>query len=340
MIIFAAEKNLNKFAFPVFSIKGRPVNYPCSYKYNDYTFSCEQGRLGPGNWMMMDLLGTIMIQNMSKQTGTLDFTRKIPTQRDYHVKVRSEHHISMRRLEDLVQHVNESGSDLIAPDFCMQSLEDEINCDRIRAVVEFAFSDSVLMKKIPYLNKYSSKEFHDLLVETSELRLSMRYPTRYYDIEKKDYSNFDFNTYSNPSRLFRITDITNSKVSKDNHILRRTYFLRFDTILGYLFVQNCMSSYMDLLPTKFYDMSDYAQLFYRILILPWYNGVNSRLNIEQIRSRLALKTKDRHMLRKVIKRILEELKRQTFIKDFKEEKVNGTYLYSYFKTPWKEIEKE
>jgi hypothetical protein len=100
---------------------------------------------------------------------------------------------------------------------------------------------------------------------------------------------------------------------------------------------------MDLLPGKFYEMSDYAQLYYRLFILSYYpNKATGKipknpLSIEEIRKRLALKTKDTSMVRKVIRRILEELKANNFIGGFTEEKLDRKYVYRYVKNSWQEI---
>jgi hypothetical protein len=132
-------------------------------------------------------------------------------------------------------------------------------------------------------------------------------------------------------------NVQDSQISKDGHVLEREYTIRLDTFLGYFFTQNCLSCYTDLLPGKFYSMSDYSQLFYRLLILPYYNDIKNPIAIEEIKKRLVLKTKDTYMVRKVVKRILDELESNGFINEPKEEKPGGKYLYSYTKNSWKEI---
>ena len=56
--------------------------------------------------------------------------------------------------------------------------------------------------------------------------------------------------------------------------MERSYRILFNTYLGYFYFQNAVASlYTDLLPDKFYSMSDYAQLYYRLLILPYFGKV-------------------------------------------------------------------
>jgi len=100
---------------------------------------------------------------------------------------------------------------------------------------------------------------------------------------------------------------------------------------------------MDLLPGKFYEMSDYAQLYYRLFILSYFpNKKTGRtpknpIFIDEIRKRLVLKTKDTYSVRQIAKRILDELVRYNFIKDYAEEKLDMKYVYRYTRNSWKEI---
>jgi ribosomal protein S3AE len=61
------------------------------------------------------------------------------------------------------------------------------------------------------------------------------------------------------------------------------------------------------------------------------------ITIDEIRKRLVLKTKDTYTVRKIIKRILEELASNRFIKDFTDEMIEGKYVYRYTRNSWKEI---
>ena len=46
------------------------------------------------------------------------------------------------------------------------------------------------------------------------------------------------------------------------------------------------------------------------------------------------------MVRKVVKRILDELESNSFISKPKEDKLNGKYSYSFKKNPWEKIKDE
>jgi hypothetical protein len=198
-----------------------------------------------------------------------------------------------------------------------------------------AVDDGLLRKELPFLRKYSSCQIRDMIVQASECSLVMNYPVRFFD--GKEYKTFPFSNNLYPSKLFTIQEILETKMSKNHHVLERTYHIKFDTLLGYMFMQNVLSGHTDLLPGSFYEMSDYSQLFYRLFIRPYYNQVKNPISIDEVRRRLVLKTKDTYMVRKVINRILNELVLHNFISSPCEEKVDGQYMYRYTRNSWEEM---
>jgi len=342
----ASEKALNKFAFPLFNIKGRIITNPCIVEYtSDISFACDQGTFGPNNMMSLDILGTYLIHRIynSKDYGKVDFGCRIPTSNDGRVKRISSNYISYKLLKYVTNRFRNTNDNGIVPTF-LYGDEGKLNGidgenTRAKKVIALKVTDSYLKEQLPFLKKYSSQQICNMIRQTSESKLRMNYPIRFYD--GKNYQNFPYNNYNENGScgFFTLLNVSNSNVSKDNHILAREYEISFNTFLGYWFVQNCVSCYTDLLPGKFYLMSDYAQLFYRLLILPYYGGVKNPIIVDEIRKRLVFKTKDTFMVRQVIKRILDELESNSFIRDPKEDKLNGKYMVSYSKTPWKEIEK-
>jgi hypothetical protein len=337
----ASEKNLNKFAFPIFPIRGRTIEHPYLVDSNFGGFALDQGIFGPRNMMVLDILGTFVIHTAyNKAKGAeVDFAKRIPTQKDDRVMGRSSDYMSYRLLQYLAKHFQRSSADGIVP---RSYYSDENNLSRVDAankrakkVVTITFTDFYLKKQLSFLKRHSSEEIYMMIKETSEAKMRMNYPVRYYDGNK--YWNFPFHNYNDNSScsFFTLLNVSNSSVSKDGRILDRKYEITFNTFLGYFFVQNCISCYTDLVPDKFYLMSDYAQLFYRHLILPYYGTVKNPISVEEIRKRLVFKTPDTYMVRKTIQRILEELESNSFIKDPKQEKLNGEYVVFYTKTPWR-----
>ena len=162
----------------------------------------------------------------------------------------------------------------------------------------------------------------------------MNYSIRFFD--GKNFQNFPYANKNCASRFFTLVNVDETKLSKNGNVLEREYTIKFDTFLGYFFIQNCISSYVDLLPGHFYQMSDYAQLLYRMLILPYFNKAKIPISLDEIKHRLVLKSEN-YMTRKTIKRILGELEMNSFIKNHNEIILDGSYWYSYEKNPWKTV---
>ena len=340
----AAEKNLNKFAFPVMNLKGKQITYPVNIHYHTWGFGCGKGIFGPKNWMILDILGTYAIHQSYNNThgGKIEFKDRIPTSKDKRVESISGMYMSNELLKFVFKrHAGFDGG--ILPDYLYNDetalvKDPGSNYKRIKKVISIKVNDGDLKKQLPFLKKYSSVQLQEIIKQTAECNIIMNYPVRFFN--GNNFQNFAFNNYNCPSRFFSIEKIKNAKLSKHGHVLEREYEIRFDTLLGYFFIQNCLSCYTDLVPGKFYLMSDFAQLFYRMLILPYYNNIKNPVGIDEIKKRLVLKTKDTYMNRKVVKRIMDELESNAFIKDPKEDKSNGKYAYSYVKNDWKEINNE
>lgn len=334
MLKLASEKNLNKFIYPIFNVKGREIEYPVIHKDK---FECYQGHIGARNLMLLDIFTTIIIQMYINRSATNFFFNKIHSERNKRAKEFSSYHVCQSNIRGFLAYMNENKLEIIPQEICRKSFEEDPDeFGKMRREIDYSLSDTFLRKNLPILSKFSSKQLHDLILETANVKVRMIYPMRYYDLKSKKYDNFIF-TNHRESSFFRIDQVENIRTSKNGNVLARRYHIRYDTILGYIFVQNSLSAYVDLVPMKFYEMSEYSQLFYRIFILPYYNGVKNNLSIDKIRMRLGWKTRDVYALRKMIKRILDELESEKFIKEPKELPSYGSFKYSYPKCSWSEI---
>lgn len=335
----ASEKCINRHTVPVYSIKGREVVHPVTVELGSNKFTCQQGELKPKHYMFMDILATSMIQRYYNKTEEdVNYHGKIPTSRDGRVKYASGCGMSHKFLKSLTNDFFSEPSGIIADDYfekvmCPRKIEAAYNGTKfcIRGVLK----ESILKKNFPFLKPYTSAEIEDMIIGASKCKVIMNYPVRYFD--GKEYRNFPFTNYSSPCGFFTLPDIEKGRVSRNGNILERAYHIYFNTHLGYLFTQNCHSSFIDLIPDKFYEMSDYAQLFYRLLVLPYYGEKKYPLGLDWIRRRLYLKTKDNYMVRKMIRNMLEELEGNCFIKDPAEYCKNGSYHYTFKKSSWQEV---
>jgi len=323
------------------NIKGKTVTYPFTLRYNYFGFGCGQGILGAKQMMVMDIIGTQLIHYLH---GNQSFSGRIPTPKEKRVKEISGQYMSAKLLKYMAEHLSLANQGLIPEGWYSEEgrLQDiDKTHGRIKKPISIVLNDGHLRRELPFLRKYTSKQIEEMIKQTSQSTLLMNYPICIYTGKK--YDIIPFNNFGDLSRLFTLVKTKESKVSKSEKVLEREYTIRFDTILGYMFAQNMASSYMDLLPGKFYEMSDYAQLYYRLFILSYFLNKKTGkipknpLSIDEIRQRLALKTKDTSMVRKVIRRILEELKANNFIGGFTEEKLDRKYVYRYVKNSWQEI---
>ena len=335
------EKNLNKYAYPVFPIKGRSIELPYRVHPDADVFNCIEGYMKPRNWLVMDILATYVIQYIfyhKAKNVPIDFKNKIPTSRDKIAHRYSCAGMDTFTIRELIELSNNSTTGYLQEGGAFQSVQNRYEASRIRPIPNIVFSDRELKKQISFLRKYSSQQLCDMFKNAATCKVGMRYPVLVS--ERGKYMKYEYNNYNCPCSFFTITKITNSNISKDGHVLERLYNITFDTYLGYFFIQNVLSCYVDLLPYSFYKMSDYAQLYYRFMVLTYFNHIKDRIRIDEIQRRLLLKTSDTHMLRTLIKDILKKLEAHSFIKDAREEFQHDTYWYVHQKTPWKDLIKE
>jgi len=337
----ASEKSFNRSVCPVMNIKGKTVTYPFQLKYNNFHFESGRGILGPKQMMIMDIIGTKLIH---LHYGDQSFSDRIPTDNEKRIKQDSGKYMSAKLLKYVMENLTPQHKGIIPEGWYstdeILSHIDKKYC-RIKKPFTIVLNDGNLRKELPFLKKYSSKQIAEMIIQTSECILWLNYPISFHTGKK--YEQFPFNNFGLNSQLFTLVGINQSKVSENGNVLEREYEIRLDTILGYAFMQNMLSCYMDLLPGKFYELSDYAQLYYRLFILSYYpikktgKIPKNPITIDEIRKRLVLKTKDTYTVRQVIRRILKELASKHFIKDFTEEMLEGKYVYRYTRNSWKEI---
>jgi hypothetical protein len=340
MIKLASEKSFNRSICPVMNIKGKTVTYPFVLKYDNFHLQSGRGILGPKNMMIMDIIGTKLIHFLHENQS---FSSRIPMSNEKSVKALSGKFMSAKLIGYMTGHLSPLQEGKIPEGWYseegkLSDIDEEHT--RIKKPLFITLNDGNLRRELPFLRKYSSKQIHDIIVQTSECVLWMNYPICIYT--GKRYEVFPFDNFGLNSRLFTLEKIY-PKVSKNNNVLEREYLIRFDTILGYAFMQNVASCYTDLLPGNFYEMSDYAQLYYRLFILCYFPNKKTGktpknpISIDEIRQRLVLTTKDMFMVKKVIRRILEELTENHFIKGFTEEVLDKKYVYGYTRNSWKEM---
>ena len=340
-MILVTEKNLNKYAYPVFSVKGRNIETPYLIDESNSRFICQEGAMKPSNWMMMDILGTFIYHFAYRHPkDPIDCNKKKYNSRDSEAYYTSRYGMNEDVLDALIRRSQDYKTGII-DDAEYKEITDDYYHDRdfpVRRIITLNLTDGDLKKHFRFLREYSSLGILGMFQNAADCKVGMKYPVRFLDMESthsKEYSNYDC-----PCSFFTLMDVSGSKISKDGHVLERRYTIRFNTYLGYFFIQNIVSCYTDWIPDNFYQLSDTAQLYYRRCVIQYFNGVKETLNIEEIKSRLQLKTEDSHSLRHVIKRCLSELEAASYIKGAEEQYLYGHYCYTARKTPWSQLKKD
>jgi len=340
-----AEKSICRGVSPVINVKNNPIKYPLVVKYKKFAFACGQGTFDSRHLMMIDIFGTVLIHSLHKNKS---FSDRIPLPSEPQVKRVSGLYISKKLLEFMQKKLSPIDNGIIPETWSSDEgrlYEIDKKFERIKKPMGITINDRYLRDHLPFLKKYSSLEIEKIIKDAYKLVFKMSFPVRYFN--GKTYKTFHFNNYNFPSRLFTLKEIKAAHVSKDNHILAREYVISFNTVLGHFFVQNIFSSYVDFLPYRFYELSNYAQLFYRLFILTYYpnkkNGKcpNNPIALSHIETRLVLRSKNKTMIRNVVKRILKELEENNFISDPREKKImGGDFIYSFVKNEWNKIRDE
>jgi len=341
----ATVKTLNRFISPVTNRNIKPnQKYPISNIDINGLSVCDHGVIGADELLLMDVLGTYATHGIYNKSsnGIIDFSKRIPKSSDPIIRQTSSNRIPPKMVPHLLHKFNELDDSIIPQFFYSIQKESLILEDGVtytmKEPVKFRFNDKDLFKKLPFLKKKikTSKRFFELMIKTSNCQLRMNFP--FVLFENGEFKEYQFHNDKCSSSLFRF-DVINEKTAKNGNVLSREYIIAFDTLLGFFFMQNVLSCYTSLLPGHFYSMSEYAQLFYRMLILPYYNGVKIPISLKEIKARLVLKSDD-SMSRKVVKKWLKELETNGFISNREEISKDGSYCYKYKKNDWEIMKKE
>ena len=127
-------------------------------------------------------------------------------------------------------------------------------------VYNIGFNDSHFRKHTGL--KISSADILNLLLETSRVEFKLCFPVRLKSTGSKEKYHH-MNYYS---RFFEVSEQF-QRARKDGIVQFRRYRVRFNTLLGELFVNNLKARYNDWVDLKFYTLPDSAQLFYRRIML-------------------------------------------------------------------------
>lgn len=186
--------------------------------------------------------------------------------------------------------------------------------------ISIEFTDKYLRKKLPCIDKIKKQDLYNLILNLSKNKLKMRYPVSYYNKDDKKFIK-ENSTVRFESCLFHL------ETSQEN--TTKHYKITFDTLLGRLLINNVLSVNRGIVIDKFYKLNNTTQLLYRYLMLPFHGVRKKDLNIEDIKARLNLKSRDYEIIKYIVPKCLESLRLNSFISKWKFNQITTTFSYEH-----------
>lgn len=319
----------------------------------------------------------LMAENMVNSIEgdeTVDFARRILLPKTDIVKGLSAGEMKKELIEQLIANRSPEHGDKIPSVYYQQN--------GMRKPVYLKLNDQFLKRQLKFMRDYTSEDIWGIIKQIADTKIGIEYPVRLFHEQpvmknKKDpntgqwiqvsgfdreYINVKFDLFNNnviynsqqvtvTSSFFRLNDVKDHSIEqqkgrydfkKKNRVMFREYDISFDTYLGYSFIQNYLSSYIDFIPESFYTMSNRAQLFYRHIILPQMKK-NNRYSetVSHVRNRIGIMRNDRWGLRKAVDDVLDELEGAHLIKDPRKTFADGLdYRVEFTKLNWDEVTSE
>ena len=160
----------------------------------------------------------------------------------------------------------------------------------------------------PFINKYTPKQFYDLVERASKIKLICNYRYKINDIASAH--NFDTNKSSRREQIAKFPfrpkepqNIFDFEYDEKNE----SYKIYFRSGLGALFANNILAAEWEWLPFEFFELSKNAQNLYRKFILIKKKETQVRLSYLEIAKCLKLMTPNQTAKRKAIEKLLSEL---------------------------------
>lgn len=185
--------------------------------------------------------------------------------------------------------------------------------------ISIEFTDKYLRKKLPCIDKLKKKDLFNLILNLSKNKIKMRYPVSYY-FDKK-FIKESYNNVMYESCLFSLETI------EENNMIN--YKVTFDTLLGRLLINNVLSVNRGIVVDKFYKLNSTTQLLYRYLMLPFHGSRKKDLNVEEVKTRLNLKSREYEIIKYIIPKCLESLRLNSFISKWKFNQITTNFSYEH-----------
>jgi hypothetical protein len=171
--------------------------------------------------------------------------------------------------------------------------------------------------------RLSTSDILELLLETSRVEFKLTFPVRLKSTDSKE-NRHHMNYFS---RFFEL-GYEDTKVKSNGVVLGRRYHVRFNTLLGELFVNNLLARFNDKISLHFYLLPDSAQIFYRRALLH-NNFPEIPFNLDKVAEYAGLTDTCQSNLTATIEtNILEPLRELGYIVSFEKTEGHGRIKYN------------
>jgi len=282
-----SERGMNKVIPPVRPSRETKIPIEWTDKWGN-TCYVSNGQWTARNYRVMDALGNMFLL---KEGGNRLPEAPSPIFDDLYEVVTRENQLNQKAPESSQEQ----------PEILSQST--------VRSTYTIGFRDSDFRKFTGL--ELSSSDILELLLETSRVEFKLSFPVRLKSTGNKE----NIHRMNFFSRFFEL-GFEDIQVRKDGIVQERQYRVRFNTLLGELFVNNLKARYNDRIELKFYTLPDSAQVFYRRVIL--HNSFSSiSIHLWKIAEAVGLTDSNpTNLVKTVESNILEPLKQLGYIEGY------------------------
>ena len=245
----------------------RKINFP--YDFNPDFPLIVSDEWNAKNAMMLDVITDVVYNKINPNEKSFSYNyHKVP--------------------KDLL--INESFLDYLKnnDDILNKKLYDKFN----KTII---IDDLFLWKNYPFLTKFSSTQLFNFLNDTSKYKIkgTIKIRIKNNNGSKRKYKlvSHELDTFENIFNIELLSQNNGNYINEKYMKPRdRKYKIKFDSLLGFVFIQDIQTLNIDVLNSDFYSLPEFAQFIYRKLILKRKIGTDIILYLDDLKSFLALKT--------------------------------------------------
>jgi hypothetical protein len=234
-------------------------------------------------------------------------------------------------------YISNKGTIPLSPyDSCSFKKTEEENAEIFKKcpVHFYEFSDQQITNSYGFVfnNNITNSVIFNIIDKLSKCKFNLCFDYRLYkliDNKPKVYYLSKSNIDEEPMHLFEY-EVVDQVKGKNDKIYERLYKISFNNWLGIEFLDNIKSVNIDWIPSDYYNLSAYPQMFYRFFILT--EGSKGRklhlknISFLNIKEKLGLVTENKSYISNFVKSILDILVLKKIVKKY-ELKYNSVTIH-------------